>query len=113
MSARQQASWLPLVCICLVMSMIYFTSLGTNVVISKWIETFDTDIGFVQLVIMMTSLIGGGFMLLTSKLGEKFGKKKILATGIVIYLTGLVTALISPTQVVFFVGWAIIWPIGW
>jgi MFS family permease len=101
-----------MIVIALSMVMIYITSFSINVLISPIVTDLNTLITNLQLIIVMASLIGGSLMVTAGRLGDKFGKKKILILGVVLYTVGLIVVVLSPNITIFTFAWGIIWPTG-
>lgn len=96
----------------LVLSMAAFImvidSTAMNVSISSLVADLDTNIGTIQTIMSLYTLIMAVFMLPGAKLADIFGKKKIFITGVCLYGLGTLTAAIAPNTFVLFIGWAVI-----
>ena len=79
-----------------------------NVSISKVVVDLHTDVSTIQLTMSFYTLITAAFMLLTTKLQDIVGKKKLFIIGTVLYGVGTLTAAISWSATVLFIGWALI-----
>lgn len=112
MSDSGFARWLPLVTVCLAMLSLYFLASGINVVIAKVVSDLNTNVGTVQLSLVMASLVSGSLMITAGKLGNKIGKKKTLLIGLIIFFAGTMLALLSPNATLFIFAWGIVWPLG-
>ena len=80
MSNNTQASWRPMIVIALSMVMMYITSFSVNVLITEIVTDLKTSVANLQFVIVAASLIAGSLMVTAGRLGDKFGKKKIIRT---------------------------------
>jgi MFS family permease len=107
-----KASWKPLIVVCLAMLSLYFLASGINVVVAKVYQDLKTNVGTIQLALVLASLVSGSLMVTAGKLGDKIGKKKTLIIGLIIFLIGAIIALISPNASVFILAWGLIWPLG-
>ena len=112
MPSDSRASWRPLVAIALTMTMVYITSFGINVLIGAIVADLETTVANLQLVIVLASVVGGSLMVTAGRLADKLGKKKVLLAGIVLYMAGLTTVVLSPNATVFTIAWSLIWPAG-
>lgn len=112
MEVEKQQSWKPLIAIALSMVMMYITTFGVNVLISAIVTDLKTTVANLQFVIVAASLIAGSLMVTASRLGDKYGKKKIFFIGVIVYTIGLTTVVLSPNVAVFTFAWAVIWPSG-
>jgi MFS family permease len=111
-STEQKQSWKPLIAIALSMVMMYITSFSVNVLISAIVTDLGTTVATLQAVIVAASLIAGSLMVTAGRLGDKLGRKKVFLTGVLIYIVGLLTVVLSPNTAVFAIGWGVIWPSG-
>ncbi len=112
MTNEEQQSWKPLVAIALSMVMIYITSFGVNVLINAIVTDLKTSVTNLQFVIVAASLIAGSLMVTAGRLGDRFGKKKIFIIGVIIFILGLTTVVLSPGVTIFTLAWAVIRPLG-
>src|SRR5215211_8001152 len=76
--------------ILLAMAMFVFvidTSL-MNVSISAVVSDLDTTVSGVQAAVAIESLVSAAFILISSKLGDLFGRKRAFVTGLLFYMVG-------------------------
>ena len=112
MSEPKTQSWKPLIAIALSMVMMYITSFGVNVLISAIVTDLNTTVANLQFVIVAASLVAGSLMVTAGRLGDKYGKKKIFVSGVILYTIGLIIVVFSPNVTIFTIAWAAIWPAG-
>ncbi len=110
--SENKFGWRPLLVACLAVLSIYFLASGINVVIAKVYSDLNTDVGTIQLSLVLASLVSGSLMITAGKLGNKIGKKKTLILGLTVFLIGAVVALTSSNATVFILGWGLLWPLG-
>lgn len=83
-----------------------------NVAISQIVIDLDTSITSVQAAITLYTLVMAAFMLTGSRMGDLFGRRKILGVGLVIYGIGSFVTAISPNMTVLYIGWSLIEGVG-
>lgn len=83
-----------------------------NVSVPTLVEDLNTTVGAVQAAITLYALVMASFMLIGSKLGEIYGRKKIFQIGLVIYAIGSAITAIAPNIMVLILGWSILEGIG-
>ena len=86
--------------------------LNGYLLISAIVVDLGTTVATLQLVIVAASLIAGSLMVTAGRLGDKFGRKKIFLTGVILYTIGLSVVVLAPNTAVFTLGWGVIWPMG-
>jgi EmrB/QacA subfamily drug resistance transporter len=79
-----------------------------NVSISQVVADLHTDVSTIQMTMSFYTLITAAFMLLSAKLQDIVGKKKLFLIGTALYGVGTFTAAISPNATILFIGWAAI-----
>ena len=104
----KQNSWIPLVLVACASFIITLDATFMNVSISKVVVDLHTDVSTIQLIMSFYTLITAAFMLLSTKLQDIVGKKKLFIIGTILYGVGTFTAAISWSTPVLFIGWALI-----
>lgn len=83
-----------------------------NVSIPTLVTDLKTNVGSVQAAISLYALIMAAFMLLGSKLGEIYGRKKMFQIGLIIYGIGSAITAVAPNITVLIIGWSVLEGIG-
>ena len=104
----KEHSWIPLVLVACASFIITLDATFMNVSISKVVVDLHTDVSTIQMIMSFYTLITAAFMLLSTKLQDIVGKKKLFIIGTVLYGIGTFTAAISWSTPVLFIGWALI-----
>lgn len=79
-----------------------------NVAISQIVQDLDTTITSVQAAITLYTLVMAAFMLVGSRMGDLWGRRRTLGIGLVVYGTGSLITAISPNMTVLYIGWSFI-----
>ncbi len=104
----KQHSWIPLILVACASFIITLDSTFMNVSISQVVADLHTNVSTIQLTMSFYTLITAAFMLLSAKLQDIVGKKKLFLIGTVLYGIGTFTAAISTSDTMLFIGWAVI-----
>ena len=104
----EEHSWIPLILVCFASFIIALDTTFLNVSISQVVADLNTDVGTIQMTMAFYTLITAAFMLLSAKLQDIVGKKKLFLIGAVLYGIGTFTAAISLNDLMLFVGWAVV-----
>ena len=104
----EQHSWIPLVLVACASFIITLDATFMNVSISKVVVDLHTDVSTIQMIMSFYTLITAAFMLLSTKLQDIVGKKRLFIIGTILYGIGTFTAAISWSTPVLFLGWALI-----
>jgi EmrB/QacA subfamily drug resistance transporter len=83
-----------------------------NVSISQLVEDFDTEVTVIQAVITLYSLVMAALMLLGGKIGDRIGRRRAFAIGLVIYACGSALTAASWSVASLALGWSILEGIG-
>ena len=83
-----------------------------NVSISRLVEDFDTEVTAIQAVITLYTLVMAAFMITGGKIGDKIGRRRAFAAGLVIYGTGSALTAVAPALWVLVLGWSVIEGLG-
>ena len=83
-----------------------------NVSISAVVEDLDTTVSAVQSAIALEALVSAAFILIGSKIGDLFGRKRAYVLGLLGYAVGAVAMTLAQGLVAIIVFWAVIGGIG-
>ncbi|MFD8075490.1 MFS transporter [Streptomyces sp. NPDC059718] len=83
-----------------------------NVSISRLVEDFDTEVTAIQAVITLYTLVMAAFIITGGKVGDKIGRRRAFAAGLVVYGTGSALTAVAPTLWVLTLGWSVIEGLG-
>jgi MFS family permease len=83
-----------------------------NVSISQLVEDFDTTIVTIQAVITLYTLVMASFMIVGGKLGDRWGRRRSFAAGMVVYGVGSALTAVAPQVWVLMLGWSVIEGLG-
>ena len=108
MDEINEQSWTPLIIIALAAFIIALDATFMNVSISRVVVDLNTDVSTIQAMMSFYTLITAAFMLLSAKLQDIVGKKKLFLIGTALYGLGTFTAAISPSTTILFLGWSVI-----
>ncbi len=101
-------SWIPLIVVACASFIIVLDSLFMNVSISHIVADLNTDVSTIQMFVSFNTLITAALILLSTKLQDIVGKKKVFLIGATLFGIGIFTAAISSSVIMFFVGWSAI-----
>ena len=105
-------SWMPLIVVAAAAFIGALDSTLMNVSMSQLVVDLDTDVGTLQTTVSFYTLITASFMLISAKLQDIIGKRRIFFLGMVVYGVGDLIAAISPDVTALFIGWAVLEGIG-
>ena len=108
----KEHSWIPLILVCFATFIIALDTTFMNVSISSVVADLNTDVSTIQAISSFYTLITASFMLLSTKLQDIVGKKKLFLIGAGIYGVGTLTAALSSSVLMLFVGWALLEGLG-
>src|SRR5438045_117903 len=83
-----------------------------NVSISAVVQDLDTTASGVQSAIALEALVSAAFILIGSKIGDLFGRKRAFVLGLLGYAVGALSMTLSQSLVPIIVFWAIIGGLG-
>ncbi len=83
-----------------------------NVAITAVTEDLNTTVGAVQAAITLYTLMMAVFMITGGKLAEKFGRKKVLFIGLIVYGIGSSITAMAPNINVLYFGWSFLEGLG-
>jgi EmrB/QacA subfamily drug resistance transporter len=104
----KEASWMALIVIALASFIIALDATFMNVSISQVVADLNTDVSTIQMIMSFYTLITAAFMLLSAKLQDIVGKKKLFLIGTALYGIGTFTASVSTSSTMLFIGWSVI-----
>ncbi len=104
----KEQSWIPLIVVAFASFIIALDTTFMNVSIAQVVVDLHTDVSTIQMTMSFYTLITAAFMLLSAKLQDIVGKKKLFLIGAALYGVGTFTAAISSSVAMLFIGWAVI-----
>ena len=104
----KEHSWIPLILVACASFIIALDTTFLNVSISQVVADLNTDVSTIQMTMAFYTLITATFMLLSAKLQDIVGKKKLFLIGAVLSGVGTFTAAISSNAIMLFAGWAVV-----
>jgi hypothetical protein len=83
-----------------------------NVSISAVVQDLDTTVSGVQSAVALEALVSAAFILIGSKLGDLYGRKRAYVVGLVFYASGALAMVFAQGLAAIIVFWAIIGGLG-
>ena len=83
-----------------------------NVSISAVVADLGTTVSSIQSAIALEALVSAAFILIGSKIGDLFGRKRAYVMGLLAYAAGALAMALSQSIVPIFIFWAIIGGLG-
>jgi MFS family permease len=83
-----------------------------NVSISAVVHDLDTTVSGVQAAVAIEALVSAAFILISSKLGDLFGRKRAYVVGLVFYAVGALAMVFAQGLAAIIVFWAILGGLG-
>ena len=83
-----------------------------NVSISAVVRDLDTTVSSVQSAIALEALVSAAFILISSKVGDLFGRKRAFVLGLLGYAAGALAMVLAQSITAIIVFWAIIGGLG-
>ena len=83
-----------------------------NVSISAVVEDLDTTVSGVQSAVAIEALVSAAFIMIGSKLGDLFGRKRAYVSGLVLYALGAVAMVFAQGLAAIILFWAVIGGLG-
>jgi MFS family permease len=114
MPPTDEAKATPRLAILLAMAMFVFvidTSL-MNVSISAVVRDLDTTVSGVQAAVAIEALVSAAFILIGSKVGDLFGRKRAYIAGLLLYALGALAMVVGQGLAAIIVFWAVIGGLG-
>jgi MFS family permease len=83
-----------------------------NVSISAVVNDLDTTVSGVQAAVAIEALVSAAFILISSKLGDLFGRKRAYTVGLLFYMLGALAMVFAQGLAAIIVFWAVIGGLG-
>src|SRR6476646_4823213 len=83
-----------------------------NVSIASVVKDLDTTVSSVQSAIALEALVSAAFILISSKVGDLFGRKRAYVVGLVAYAIGALAMTLAQSVTAIIIFWAIIGGLG-
>ena len=83
-----------------------------NVSIAAVVRDLDTTVSSVQSAIALEALVSAGFILISSQVGDLFGRKRAYVLGLLGYAIGALAMTLAQSLTAIIVFWAIIGGLG-
>ncbi|MGY1729054.1 MFS transporter [Geodermatophilus sp. SYSU D01062] len=104
--------WRPIVVLGAAQFLAVLDTAVMNVSISQLVEDFDTTVTTIQAVITVYTLVMAAFMVTGGKIGDRIGRRRAFAVGLVVYAVGSLITALAPTVLVLALGWSVIEGLG-
>ena len=112
MEKSKNISWMPLFVIAAAAFVGALDATFMNVSMSQVVIDLDTSVGTIQKMVSFYTLITASLLMISAKLQDIIGKRKIFLLGMIIYGIGDLIAALSPNAMVLFIGWSFLEGIG-
>ena len=114
MSSAEKAGGTPLLGILLAAAMFVFVidTSFMNVSISAVVHDLDTTVSGVQAAVAIEALVSAAFILISSKLGDLFGRKRAYVVGLLFYAVGALAMVFAQGLPAIIVFWAVLGGLG-
>lgn len=89
-----------------------YDTTAMNVAISRIVQDLHTTVTGVQLALTSYSLVMAAFMIIGSKLGDIWGRKRVFTLGVAMYGAGALITALSPNLGVMIFGWSVLEGLG-
>jgi len=83
-----------------------------NVSISAVVRDLDTTVSDVQAAVAIEALVSAAFILIGSKVGDLFGRKRAYVAGLVLYALGALSMVVGQGLAAIIVFWAVVGGLG-
>jgi MFS family permease len=83
-----------------------------NVSISAVVQDLDTTVSGVQAAVAIEALVSAAFIMISSKLGDLFGRKRAYVAGLLLYAVGALAMVFAQGLAAIIVFWAVIGGLG-
>jgi MFS family permease len=83
-----------------------------NVSISAVVRDLDTTVSGVQAAVAIEALVSAAFILIGSKIGDLFGRKRAYVIGLALYASGAIAMVVGQGLAAIIVFWAVIGGLG-
>jgi MFS family permease len=114
MESAAEASGTPRLGILLAAAMFVFVidTSFMNVSISAVVDDLDTTVSGVQAAVAIEALVSASFILISSKLGDLFGRKRAYIVGLLFYAVGALSMVFAQALTAVIVFWAVVGGLG-
>ena len=112
MDKSKNISWMPLFVISAAAFIGALDATFMNVSMSQVVIDLDTTVGTIQKMVSFYTLITASLLMISAKLQDIIGKRKIFLLGMIIYGVGDLIAALSPNATILFIGWSLLEGIG-
>ena len=112
MNKSENISWMPLFVISAAAFVGALDATFMNVSMSQVVIDLDTTVGTIQKMVSFYTLMTASLLLISAKLQDIIGKRRIFLLGMIIYGIGDLIAALSPNAMVLFFGWSFLEGIG-
>jgi MFS family permease len=114
MESGEQSAGAPLLGILLAAAMFVFVidTSFMNVSISAVVHDLDTTVSGVQAAVAIEALVSAAFILISSKVGDLFGRKRAFVIGMVFYAIGALAMVFAQGLTAIIVFWAVLGGLG-
>ena len=112
MDKSKNISWMPLFVISAAAFVGALDATFMNVSMSQVVIDLDTTVGTIQKMVSFYTLITASLLMISAKLQDIIGKRKIFLLGMIIYGVGDLIAAVSPNATILFIGWSLLEGIG-
>ena len=85
-----------------------YDTTAMNVAVSRIVQDLHTTVTGVQAALTTYSLVMAAFMIIGSKLGDIWGRKRTFTLGVIIYGIGALTTALSPNLGLMIAGWSLL-----
>ncbi len=106
--SKEKSKWSVLTVLAMAAFIMVIDSTSMNVSISSLVSDLNTDVGTIQTIMSLYTLIMAVFMLPGAKVADIYGKKQVFIAGVMLYGVGTLTAAIALNTTMLFIGWAVI-----
>ena len=108
----QKVSWMPMIVVAAAAFVSALDATFMNVSMSQVVADLNTDVATIQKMVTFYTLITASLLLVSAKLQDIAGKRKLFLLGMIVYAAGDLTAAVSPNATVLFIGWSVLEGIG-
>jgi EmrB/QacA subfamily drug resistance transporter len=114
MGAGEEAGGNPRLGILLAAAMFVFVidTSFMNVSISAVVDDLDTTVSGVQSAVAIEALVSAAFILISSKLGDLFGRKRAYVVGLLFYAVGALAMVFAQGLAAIIIFWAVVGGLG-
>ena len=112
LNKSQKVSWMPMIVIAAAAFVSALDATFMNVSMSQVVADLNTNVATIQKMVTFYTLITASLLLVSAKLQDIVGKRKLFLLGMIIYAIGDLTAAVSPNATVLFIGWSLLEGIG-